>query len=250
MVAEENRCLRMLLGQFGMTDDAISAWVKSRVAAGKKSKDDSSCSNSKSGNRCKAGSYKVVEASSDRCQSQALQRRCNNPPRYLPTDEMVMMEEIRQEEDDDDDDDDDDYSANTDAADPSPKASKTDNSNSQLGNSTEDQARTVIHSTALLENLSEISQWGTPPPCKLLSHLTTDDTAQAIAPSDDEMDSMSTEDGVPCSTAYKLLRRHATSDDKIDALARVLEGGCAPDSKGGCKVKHKIVAEALVDMCL
>lgn len=233
-----------------MTDDAISAWVsRNRMVEGKKSRDDSSCSSSKSGNRCKAGSYKAVEASSDCCQSQAQQRRCNNQPRYLPTDEMVVMEEIRQEEDDDDAGDGDDTSA--DAADSSPKGSKTDNSNSQLENSVSDQARTLRYSTAPLEDISKLSQRGSPPPCKLLSRLTTDDTAQAIAPSDDELeDPMSTEDGVPCSTAYKLLRRHATSDEKIDALARVLEGGCAPDSKGGCKVKHKIVAEALVDMCL
>lgn len=215
--------------------------------------DGSSCSSS---NRCQAGSYKDVVASSNNCsQLQSKQRRCNNQPGHLPTNQTTMLEEITQKDDDDyagdEGGDEDGNSASADAADPSPEASKTDNSNPQLGYSASDQARMLTHSTAPLEDISEIPRQNTPPPCKLLSRLTTDDTAQANAPSDHELeDPMSTEDGVPCSTAYRLLRRHATSDEKIDALARVLEGGCAPDSKGGCKVKHKIVAEALVDMCL
>jgi hypothetical protein len=152
--------------------------------------DDSTRSSS---NRCQAGSYRKVVASSNDCSRlQSQQRHCNNQPRHLPTDERALLEEHTQK-----DDDEDNYSANADAADSSPKASNTDSSNPQVGNSASDQARALSHSTSPLEDISEMPKQKTPSLCKLLSRLTTNDTLQAIAPSDDEMDPMSTEDGVP-----------------------------------------------------
>lgn len=44
--------------------------------------------------------------------------------------------------------------------------------------------------------------------------------------------------------------RYATSDEKLDALARTLESGCVPTSGGGCKVRNETVSQALLDICL
>lgn len=90
-------------------------------------------------------------------------------------------------------------------------------------------------------------------PCKFASQLTTDSACDAsglLAPSEDEQDPASNQDGVPCSTAYRLLMRHAKGEQEIQALGRVLKEGCSPTPDGGCKVKHGTVARALVDICL
>jgi hypothetical protein len=44
--------------------------------------------------------------------------------------------------------------------------------------------------------------------------------------------------------------RYATSEEKMEALARSLEEGCVPDAGGGCKVKNETVSQALLDICL
>lgn len=44
--------------------------------------------------------------------------------------------------------------------------------------------------------------------------------------------------------------RYATSDEKLDALARTLESGCVPNSGGGCRVRNETVSQALLDICL
>jgi hypothetical protein len=60
----------------------------------------------------------------------------------------------------------------------------------------------------------------------------------------------SAEGGQPCESAYKLLMRYATSEEKMEALARCLEEGCVPSSGGGCKVKNETVSQALLDIYL
>jgi hypothetical protein len=90
-------------------------------------------------------------------------------------------------------------------------------------------------------------------PCKLLSRITTDsagNTSQVINPSVEETEHDLSQDGFSCSAAYQLLMQHATSEERINSLARTLEEGCVPTSKGGCKVKTKTLAEALVNICL
>jgi len=56
-------------------------------------------------------------------------------------------------------------------------------------------------------------------------------------------------DGVECSAAYKLLIQYATSEEKMDHIAKALEEGCTPTQEGGCKVKKKVVWEVLDDVC-
>ncbi|KAL2862288.1 bZIP transcription factor [Aspergillus lucknowensis] len=90
-------------------------------------------------------------------------------------------------------------------------------------------------------------------PCKLLSRITADSVGnmpQVINPSVEEMEHGLSQDGISCSAAYQLLMQHATSEEKINSLARTLEEGCVPISQGGCQVKTKTVAEALVNICL
>lgn len=89
-------------------------------------------------------------------------------------------------------------------------------------------------------------------PCRLLTRLAANpgsDVSQILAASDIER-ADSTEGGLPCQSAYKLLMRYATSEEKMKALARSLEEGCVPNSGGGCKVKNETVSQALLDICL
>ena len=90
-------------------------------------------------------------------------------------------------------------------------------------------------------------------PCKLLTRLTTNpgsDVSMILAGAEMGQKGDSAEGGLSCESAYKLLMRYATSDEKIEALARSLEEGCVPNSGGGCKVKNETLAQALLDSCL
>ncbi|KAF3480680.1 uncharacterized protein GIQ15_06027 [Arthroderma uncinatum] len=95
----------------------------------------------------------------------------------------------------------------------------------------------------------------TEPPCKLLTRLaanpSTDITQVPIA-SDDEQDPDKVEDGIPCARAYQLLMHYATSEEKLDTVAQVLEMGCTPNASrnGGCKVKSAVISQTLLDLCL
>lgn len=76
------------------------------------------------------------------------------------------------------------------------------------------------------------------------------DVSTILAGAEGEHKADSTEGGLPCESAYKLLMRYATSEEKMEALARSLEEGCVPNSGGGCKVKNETVSQALLDICL
>jgi hypothetical protein len=71
-----------------------------------------------------------------------------------------------------------------------------------------------------------------------------------LAGAETEQKTDSAEGGLSCESAYRLLMRYATSDEKIEALAQSLEKGCVPNSGGGCKVKNETVSQALLDICL
>ena len=46
-----------------------------------------------------------------------------------------------------------------------------------------------------------------------------------------------------------MLMRYATSEEKMDHVARALEAGCTPTGQGGCAVRKKVVWEVLDGMC-
>ena len=92
-------------------------------------------------------------------------------------------------------------------------------------------------------------------PCRLLSLLAEDPTAditQVTAhphPADPPPDTAHGEGDVECGKAYEMLMRYATSEEKMDYIARALEAGCTSTGQGACAVKKKVVWEALDGMC-
>lgn len=99
----------------------------------------------------------------------------------------------------------------------------------------------------------EVSSQQPSAPCRLLTRLAanpTSDISHIFAASHTESTAGNAEGGVTCESAYKLLMRYATSEEKLNALAHALEDGCVPSSDGGCKVKNEKISEALLDICL
>ncbi|KAK4122330.1 hypothetical protein N657DRAFT_499685 [Parathielavia appendiculata] len=92
-------------------------------------------------------------------------------------------------------------------------------------------------------------------PCKLLSLLaenpSADITQVPVHPraADPLHDTAQREGDVECGKAYEMLMQYATSEEKMDYVARALEAGCTANGKGGCAVKKKVVWEALDSMC-
>ncbi|KAF9776215.1 hypothetical protein IL306_005640 [Fusarium sp. DS 682] len=90
-------------------------------------------------------------------------------------------------------------------------------------------------------------------PCKLLSRLAenpaTDITQVTVPPESAGPLEDATEGDVECGRAYEMLMRYATSEEKMDAVAQALEGGCTSTGKGRCVVKKKAIWEALDSMC-
>jgi hypothetical protein len=114
-------------------------------------------------------------------------------------------------------------------------------------------SHTTLGSTPISDNPLK----PTPPaPCKLLTHLTVnpsaDITQMPIASAEMETIPDIMDDGIPCSRAYQMLIHYATTETKLDAVAHVLEEGCVPNVApgGGCRVKSKAIWKALDDMCL
>ncbi|KAK4168215.1 hypothetical protein QBC43DRAFT_116016 [Cladorrhinum sp. PSN259] len=92
-------------------------------------------------------------------------------------------------------------------------------------------------------------------PCKLLSLLaenpSADITQVTADPSsaDPLQGTVHSEGDVECGKAYEMLMRYATSEEKMDYVARALETGCTPTGQGACAVKKKVIWEALDAMC-
>ncbi|KAL4977561.1 hypothetical protein BDW66DRAFT_131957 [Aspergillus desertorum] len=258
-VAEENQHLRTLLNQLGASNEAISGWLKQRT--------ENPMSPNASGHQQQLNSGVLVasevrteekpypqweghgsgkrESGTNNSNNEENENRRQCQP--LMATEMVSPDDIPEGES---------YASGKDK---SPAASKTvsaSSNNCSLINPTREKERlkcSPSRQAQVKHTRERPPQQRSSAPCKLLSHLTTDsagDVSQIISLSKDEPDPGNTQDGVPCSVAYSLLRQHATSEEKIDALARVLEEGCVPDRDGGCRVKHKMVAQALVDVCL
>jgi len=92
-------------------------------------------------------------------------------------------------------------------------------------------------------------------PCKLVSRLAenpaADITQVPVRPSSaDPLKNAKHHGGdVECGKAYEMLMHYATSEEKMDHVARALEGGCTSTGKGSCAVKKNVVWEALDSMC-
>jgi hypothetical protein len=98
------------------------------------------------------------------------------------------------------------------------------------------------------------------PSCKLLSRLAENpaaDITQAGSHLPSSSDGDSPQDarvsqrgaGIECRKAYDMLIRFATTEEKMDTIARALESGCTKNGKVGCAVKTEVVLHALDGMC-
>ncbi|KAK1756597.1 hypothetical protein QBC47DRAFT_422628 [Echria macrotheca] len=91
------------------------------------------------------------------------------------------------------------------------------------------------------------------PPCKLLTRLAKDpaaDITNVPVPASSELFRDATRPGdIECRKAYEMLISYAVSDEKMDYVAKALEGGCTANGKGGCAVKPKVVLQALDHLC-
>lgn len=89
----------------------------------------------------------------------------------------------------------------------------------------------------------------TRPPCKLLTILSenpsADITQVPLPPISSQGKYEDKEGGVECSKAYSMLMHYATSEEKLDNIAKALEEGCTPSKGGGCKVGTNAILIAL-----
>jgi hypothetical protein len=87
----------------------------------------------------------------------------------------------------------------------------------------------------------------TPAPCKLLTLLAGNPNADITQlPEVTNVESYDGVEGVECSRAREMLMRHATTEEKIDEVARGLEKGCVRNKRGGgCHVKNDVVLRLL-----
>jgi hypothetical protein len=91
-------------------------------------------------------------------------------------------------------------------------------------------------------------------PCQLATQLASNgnaDIARSAFDVDVDGSIESNEvDGVECSKAYQMLARFATTEDKLNVVARALEDGCSSvdGKKGRCKVKKEYIWKALDDV--
>ena len=106
-------------------------------------------------------------------------------------------------------------------------------------------------------SVPEASSTSQPPaPCKLLTRLAADpgaDITQIPTLSDEgELDPIRAPGGISCSSAYRMLMHHATTESRVDVVAHVLEEGCTPSTKPGqgCMIKDKTIWKALDDIYL
>ncbi|CUS11461.1 unnamed protein product [Tuber aestivum] len=90
-------------------------------------------------------------------------------------------------------------------------------------------------------------------PCKLARALAEDphtDIAQLPIPAESEAEAKATPGKTPCGKAAQMLLQFATSDEKLEALAGILEEGCVQNGEGGCSVENNVVLEALDRVCI
>ncbi len=98
----------------------------------------------------------------------------------------------------------------------------------------------------------EMASADPPTPCKVLTHLAENpsaDITQMPVKTDSKAISCNG-DGVECSSAYRMLMQYATSEEKLDTISRALEGGCTANKGpgGGCRVQNKVIWKALDDV--
>ncbi|KAK0741590.1 hypothetical protein B0T21DRAFT_359714 [Apiosordaria backusii] len=101
--------------------------------------------------------------------------------------------------------------------------------------------------------VESVARHGEVPSCKLLTRLAENpaaDITMVPAPLDSgELPQGAACDGdIECRKAYDMLIPYAVSEEKMDYVARALEGGCKAKGNGGCAVKSNVILQALDHM--
>jgi hypothetical protein len=236
-VAVENSQLRDLLQLVGFTDEDINIWT--RRGAGEDVADGLNCARKREiermARRCMAVTSGREEGSRE-TKTTSLSRKSNGEEEFDQAENISDGDGIPSRRDE-------------------PQGSEPDPSNCRQFNPAN--ACPAPESEALASALSK-----TPTchgkqlkPCKLLSRLAenpaTDITQVPVLPesTDSLQDDVSSGGDVECGKAYEMLMRYAVSEEKMDTVAKALEGGCTSTGKGRCAVKQSIMWEALDSMC-
>lgn len=85
-----------------------------------------------------------------------------------------------------------------------------------------------------------------PPPYEVLTRLAenpSSDITQIVETGEQSDDQDA--DGVECSKAHNMLMQFATSEEKLNTISRMLEGGCVGKKDGGCKVRNEVIWRAI-----
>lgn len=244
IVAKENQHLRALLHQLGVSEDAVNRWLSSRK--GHENSEDEGYRWNRNSSRV-AWSDGNMEGPRSGPQSHGNDERLSHwRQTQCPVGDEIVSPDTHRPGISDFAGDPVDMSSNM-----SPRVSAS-NANFALGAPTlnkESQGSYEANRHDTTKAAEGRRQQKTSP-CKNLSRLTTDSASDEPPVLPDVPGPHRVRDGISCSVAYDLLKRHATCDEKIEALGRVLEEGCEPGSGGSCHVKHEVVAQALVDLCL
>jgi hypothetical protein len=84
------------------------------------------------------------------------------------------------------------------------------------------------------------------PPCKVLTRLAEDPSADVTQPvaAGDNADKHEN-GGVECSKAHAMLMQFATTEEKLEVISQALERGCVGKKGGGCKVRNEAMWKAM-----
>jgi hypothetical protein len=86
-------------------------------------------------------------------------------------------------------------------------------------------------------------------PCKILTRLAEDPSADVTQPNTEGWSPGDQENGgVECSKAHNMLMQFATTEAKLDAISQTLEQGCVKKAGGGCKVRNEAIWKAIDDV--
>lgn len=137
-----------------------------------------------------------------------------------------------------------------------PKGPNADSENIEYnptGSSTDSLASCKIDASSRAEARSEeISPDIAPAPCKLLTILAGNPNADITQTPVviNEKNECEETDALECSRAREMLMLFATTEEKLDDIARALEEGCVKNAEGGgCRVKKDVMWETLDRVC-
>lgn len=90
------------------------------------------------------------------------------------------------------------------------------------------------------------------PPCKVLTRLAEDPSADVTQPNTHRAPGGNPDDvesgGIECSKAHSMLMQFATTEEKLDVISQALEQGCVKRAGGGCKLRNEAIWKVIDDV--